>query len=134
MTQRFLEKIYDKYAATLYGIALEICPDQHCAEQVFLKTFKYIYTRDHTSLNSPCLIIELIKLIFSITKSEVYPNEEKLNLKLKKFDSTPLIQQLICTDDNFENYCRTNDITIQDGLIILKNEFNSIKEPNPSSL
>ena len=133
MTQRFLEKIYDKYAATLYGIALEICPDQRCAEQVFLKTFKNIYAKNKTGLNSPCLIVDLIKLVFSITKSEIYPNEEKLNLKLKKFDSTPLIQQLICTDENFEKYCSSNDLSLQDGLIILRKEFNSIKITNPSS-
>ncbi len=45
MTQLIFEKIYNKYAAVLYGIALEVWPTEECAEQVFIKNSNSIYVQ-----------------------------------------------------------------------------------------
>ncbi len=127
MTQTVFENIYNKYAALLYGIALEICPDEAYAEQVFITTFKNIYDHNKTGQNSPSYYVEIIKLILAIAKLKVYPNVEKVNFKLKQFDITPLLQQLICNEDSLDNYCDTHKISKQDGLQIMRNEFETLK-------
>jgi hypothetical protein len=127
MNQSIFENIYDKYAGILYGIALEICPDEECAEKVFIKTFKCIYDENRTAKNSPSYYIELIKLIIGITKREVYKYEEKTNFKLKQFEHTPLLQLLICNEQTLEAYCEKNNITKKHGLLVVRHEFNSLR-------
>jgi hypothetical protein len=127
MKQLIFENIYDKYAPTLYGIALEICPDKESAEKVFISTFKNIYEQNKTGKNSPSYFVELIKLILSIAKSEVYQHKKDVNFSLKQFENTPLLQQLICTEENLDSYCISNSITKQDGLQIMITEFGTLK-------
>jgi hypothetical protein len=95
MTKSIFETIYDKYAGSLYAIALEICPDVPCAEHVFITTFKNIYDQNKTGQNSPSYYVELIKLILSIATSEVYYHKKEVCFKLKQFESTPLLKRLI---------------------------------------
>jgi hypothetical protein len=127
MTQSIFETIYDKYAGSLYAIALEICPDVSCAEHVFIKTFKNIYDQNRTCQNSPTYYVELIKLILSIAKAEVYLHKKDINFTLKQFENTPLLQRLICNDESLENYCSLNNISKQDGLQIMRKEFSTLK-------
>jgi hypothetical protein len=130
MTQLIFEKIYDKYAAMLYGIALEICPTEECAEQVFIKTFNSIYVQNKTRKNSPSFYVELIKLIIETAKMEVCTNDEQKNLKLKQFQNTALLQLLISDEQRLDTYCKTNEITRQDGLLMIRYEFNILRKFN----
>ncbi len=127
MTQSIFETIYDKYAGSLYAIALEISPDVPCAEHVFISTFKKIYEENKTGKSSPSYYVELIKLILSIAKAEVYHHKKDINFTLKQFENTPLLQQLICTEESLENYCTSSNISKQDGLQIMRKEFSSLK-------
>ena len=127
MVQSAFENIYEKYSAIIYGIALEICPNVICAELVFTATFKKIYNSNITVQNSPIYYIELIRLVFRITKNEIYPHEKKINFKLKQFDTTPLLQQLICNEISLDNYCILNNIEKNVGLRLIKSEFNSLR-------
>ena len=110
MGQSVFENMYEKYSAILYGIALEICPNVVCAERLFTATFKNIYNLNLTGQNSPSLYIELIRLVLSTTKNEIYPHENEINFTLKQFNSTPLLQQLICNEISLKNYCILNNI------------------------
>ena len=127
MTQSIFDTIYDKYSGSLYAIALEICPDVECADHVFVTTFKNIYVQNKTGKNSPSYYIELIKLILSIAKKDVYHQSTQINFKLKQFENTPLLQQLICNQESLQDYCNVNNISKQDGLQIMKKEFSTLK-------
>lgn len=130
MTQSIFETIYEKYAGSLYAIALEICPDAACADKIFIATFKDIFDQNRTGKNSPSYYIELIKLILSIAKTEVYHYKKDVNFTLKQFEHTPLLQRLICNEESLENYCTLNNISKQDGLQIIKKEFSTLKNTN----
>ncbi len=127
MTQLIFDNIYDKYASSLYAIALEVCPDVLCAEHVFIKTFKHIYDQNNTGKDSPSYYVELIKLILAIAKLDVYSQAKEINFKLKQFENTPLLQQLICNEESLNNYCSTHNLSKQAVLQIMKKEFSILR-------
>jgi hypothetical protein len=127
MDALIFEKIYDKYAGIIYGIALEICSDKNDAEQIFISIFKKIYDDNLTIKNSPNYYITLIKLIMDTAKAELNNSNNLELISLKQFENTPVLHNLICNDITLDAYCEINYIPVQNGLLMIKNEFNILR-------
>ncbi len=61
---------------------------------------------------------------------EVCTNDEQKNLKLKQFQNTALLQLLISDEQHLDTYCKTNEITRQDGLLMIRDEFKILRKFN----
>jgi hypothetical protein len=126
MNNENLENIYDKYAAMLYGIALQIYPVQKNAEQILIYTFKKIHEQDITPEKHPAFCITLIHLVIK-TARELYPVKFKNNFRLNQFEKTPLLNQLICDRISLKEYRKEKHLTEQAGLQIIFKEFSIIR-------
>jgi len=120
------EKIYEKYSPMLFGLALEICPSKKHAEELLLITFKKIHQDDINRENHPAYCITLIRLIIK-TAHGIYPEKFQTCLSLKQFETTPLLNQLICDQKSLEDYCKEKPLSQQEALQIMRDEFSKIR-------
>jgi len=120
------ENIYDKYCPILYSIALQIGGSKIKAEQLLITTFKKLYYQEMNFYQDSIYCIKLMRLLF-VTAKELYPKKLKENFRLKQFENTPLINQIICNQISLQDYCNKKHLTPQEGMQIIRNEFNSIK-------
>ena len=120
------KKIYEKYSPMLFGDALEICPSKKHAEELLLITFKKIHRDDINRENHPAYCITLLRLIIK-TAHGIYLDKFKTCLSLKQFEKTPLLNQLICDQKKFKDYCKEKSLTQQEGLQIVRDEFNKVR-------
>ena len=116
------ENIYDKYSPILYSIALQICNSKKKAEQVLMNTFKKVYTQDITKHQYSIYSITFMRLIVKTAK-EIYPIKLKRNFRLKQFEKTPLLNQLICDQISLQDYCKEKYLTHQEVLHIIRKKF-----------
>lgn len=128
MHKQTLENIYDKYCCLLYGIAIQICPAKKMAEQILIKTFIKIYKQGIIPETCPSYCITLIRLILKTAEEEHHRSKVKNTFKLKQFESTPLLHEIICNQITLQDYCAENYLTQQEGLQILREEFKVIKK------
>ena len=103
MNNSNFKNIYDNYCPMLYSIALQICHSKMKAEQVLMNTFKKVYTQDITKHQYSIYSITLMRLIVKTAK-EIYPIKLKRNFRLKQFEKTPLLNQLICNQISLQDY------------------------------
>ena len=61
------------------------------------------------------------------TVKELYPKKIKENFSLKQFENTPFINQLICHQISLQDYCNEKNLTPQEGMQIIRQEFITIK-------
>jgi hypothetical protein len=120
------ENIYDKYCPMLYSIALQICGSKKNAEELLTSTFTKLYTQEKTEHQDSIYCLTIIRLMIK-TASELYPIKLKNNFRLKQFENTPLLNQLICNQINLQDYCKEKYLTLQEGMHIIRTELNSIK-------
>lgn len=126
MNAAYFEKIYEKYSPMLFGVALEICPSKKHAEELLMITFKKIHLEDISREKHPAYCITLIRLIIK-TAHGIYPEKFKTCPSLKQFESTPLLNQLICDQKSLEDYCKEKPLSQQEGLQIIRDEFSKIR-------
>lgn len=111
----------------LYGIALEIAVTEIKAEEILIKTFRKVRIQT-TQLEIPDFqCMALIKLLIQTAREELQPGEIKPNFKLRQFEKTPFIHQLLCGHTSMEEYCRENNITREDALKHIRSELNSLR-------
>ena len=120
------EKIYEKYSPMLFGVALEICPSKKQAEELLLITFKKIHRDDINREKYPAYCITLLRLIIK-TAHGIYPDKFKTCPSLKQFETTPLLNQLICDQKSLEDYCKEKPLSQQEALQIMRDEFSKIR-------
>lgn len=114
MNSVVFENIYEKYSPMLYGIALQIDPEQKSAEQILIKTFKKIHEQEITQEKYPTYCLTLIHLILK-TAHEIFPLKFENNIKLKQFESTPLLHKLICKQINLQDFCTEKKLKQHEG-------------------
>ena len=117
--------IYDKQCPILYSIAMQICHSKEKAAQVLINVFKKIYTHDISQHPDSILSITLMRLIIK-TAQELYSIKLKSNFRLKQFENTPLLNQLICNQISIQYYCKEKYLTHQEVLHIIRKEFSII--------
>ncbi len=118
--------IHDKYCPMLYGVALEICPVKKEAEQLLISSFKHIYTQEIIPEKYPAYCLSLMRLVIKTAK-ELYPLKFKNNFRLKQFENTPLLNQFICEEIGFQDYCKEKYITQHEGLQLIRKELNLLR-------
>ena len=121
-----LKNIYDKYCPMLYSIALQICHSKKKAEQVLINVFKKIYTQDMSRHTESIYSITIMRLIIK-TAQELYSIKLKSNFRLKQFENTPLLNQLICNQISIQDYGKQKYLTYQEVLHIIRKEFIIIR-------
>ena len=121
-----LKNIYDKYCPMLYSIALQICHSKKKAEQVLINVFKKIYTQDMSRHKESIYSITIMRLIIK-TAQELYSIKLKSNFRLKQFENTPLLNQLICNQISIQDYGKQKYLTYQEVLHIIRKEFIIIR-------
>lgn len=122
MSYSNFESIYEKYCPLLYGIALEICHSQKKAEELLMTTLKKIHMEEISQEKHPAYCIFLMRLIIE-TAQDLYPEKFKSCFRLKQFEKTPLINNLICNQISLQDYCKEKYLTQQEGLQIIRKEF-----------
>ena len=126
MSYSNFENIYAKYCPMLYGIALEICHSKKKTAELLMSTFRKIPQVEIRQEKYPVYCITLIRLIIK-TAQGLYPAKFKNGFRLKQFEITPLINQLIFDQISLKDYCKENFLTQQEALQIIRKEFNIIK-------
>lgn len=125
------KNIFDKYCPLLYSVALQICNSKMKAEKVLINVFKKIYNQDISQHTDSIYSITLMRLIIK-SAQELYSIKLKSNFRLKQFQNTPLLNQLICNQISLQDYCKQKYLTHQEVLHIIRKEFiiirNGIKE------
>ena len=121
------KNIYDKYCPMLYSIALQICDSKIKAEQVLINVFKKIYVQDISQHTDSIYSITLMRLIIK-SAQELYSIKLKSNFRLKQFEHTPLLNQLICNQISIQDYCKQKYLTHQEVLHIIRKEFIIIRD------
>ncbi len=125
--ESYIETIYDTHSALLYGIALEISPTQSGAEEILTKAFQKIATLKLVeSNNRPIPCITLIKM--TIEAAYELHGSFSNDIKLKQFESTPILNKLLCKQMSLDNYCEANGIDRAKAVKILRAEFASIRQ------
>ena len=122
------ENIYAKYCPMLYGIALEICHSKKKTAELLKSTFRKIPQEDISQKKYPAYCITLMQLIIK-TAQGLYPAKFKNGFRLKQFENTPLINQLIFDQISLQDYCKENFLTQQEALQIIRKEFSIIRNP-----
>lgn len=125
------KNIYDTYYHILYDIALQICPNNTKAENIFLLTFNKILQQHNEWLDKKPSCIDLIKLMIQTAKEELYPGNAKCNFKIKQFENTPILHKILVEQLCLENYCTENSITRSKAIADIKEEFLVIRNINP---
>ena len=125
------KNIYDTYYHILYDIALQICPNNTKAENIFLLTFNKILQQHNEWLDKKPSCIDLIKLMIQTAKEELYPGDTKCNFKIKQFENTPILHKILVEQLCLENYCTENSITRSKAIADIKEEFLVIRNINP---
>jgi hypothetical protein len=125
-----LENIIDAYSPMVYGIALEIAPNTAIAKDILIQTFQKINLQKINLSQSPSFVVTLLLLTLQTAREQKYQEQFDCTFKLKKFDTTPLIGELIGSQINLTDYCKKTQI---DKLIVIKKlrkEFLLLKNPN----
>ena len=126
MSHSNFENIYDKYCPMLYGIALQICHSKRKAEELLIRTFTKIHEQDINYDKYPVYCITLMRLVIK-TAQELYPEKFNTNFRLKQFENTPLLNQLICDQISLQDYCNKKYLTQQEALQIIRKEFSTMR-------
>ena len=107
-----VEVLFDKYASTLMGIASSMANSKAEAEQILLDTFVEVQRQFGNDSSCSLGLVSLIKL--TILTAHKYYSFGKLetNFKTKLFENTPILNQLLCQQQNLKKYCADNNITI----------------------
>ena len=103
-----VENIYDQYADMLYGIALQIAPDEILARQILIATFIKVHRQKITDQKHPALCILLIKLIIETARELLKGNTQFI---LKQFEKTPMLHKILCVEDVIEEIGRQHQLT-----------------------
>ena len=115
----------------MYDIALQLCPNNTKAENIFLLTFNKI-SQQHTEWSDKKFsCIDLIKLMIQIAKEEMYPGDMECNFKIKQFENTPILHKILVEQLCLENYCLENSITRSKAIADIREEFLVIRSINP---
>lgn len=126
MTYCNFESVYDKYCAMLFGISLKICHSKEKADELLMTTFKKIKEEDISQEKYPAYCITLVRLVIK-TAQQLYPDKMQSSFKLKQFEKTPLLNNLICDKISLAEYCKEENLTQQEGSQIIRKEFNKIR-------
>jgi hypothetical protein len=119
------ENIYAEYCPMLYGMALEICHSKKKTAELLKSAFRKI-DQKICQEKYPVYCITLMRLIIK-TAQELYPTKYKSCFRLKQFENTPIINQLIFDQISLQDYCKENFLTQQEALQIIRKEFSIIK-------
>ena len=104
---------------------------QHCIANLSFKkesgiftiaTFKKMYNQDITQHQYSVYSLTLIRLIIKTAK-ELYAIKLKSNFRLKLFENTALLNQIICKQISLQDYCKEKYLTHQEVLQIIRKEF-----------
>ena len=117
------QNIYDVYCPLLYSIALQLCPTTHEAERILTLTFKKVHRKNLTWEEGQPLCFPLIKLIILTVNEHLQPGETLQNFKIKQFEKTPILHELLIRQISIEHYCIQNDISRSQVLLDIREEF-----------
>jgi hypothetical protein len=122
-----IEALYDRYSPMLYGIALQVSPTQSEAEEILIRTFQKIGTLKLAQGNNrPIPCISLIKM--TIEAAHELLGSFCNNIKLKQFESTPILHKLLCEQMSIDNYCEENGIDRANAAKMIRVEFASMRK------
>lgn len=124
------ERIYDKYSPMLYGVASEICHSKMKTEKLLESIFEKMAEQEKSSEKySVYCLREIIH-----TAQSLYPDRFISYFGLRQFKNTPLINHLICNQISLQDYCKKKYLTKQEGLQIIRKEFNKIRNSCPKEV
>ncbi len=132
-SQITVESLYDKYGAMLYGIALEISPSSKEAEFILISTFKRISSKNLLLQNSTFWGITLMKGLIAAAQEQFSAGQVRNNFVLTRFESTPLLHELISEQKGIYNYCDANNISIGEARRKLRTEWTLLKTLDEAS-
>lgn len=115
------------YSPMLYSIALQLCPATKKADEILVSTFKKIKKQNLNYDGCKHLSIKLIKLIIETTQEHLGPGKTICNFKIKQFEKTPLINQLLVQQNSIVNYCIDSSISRHQALLNIRDEFKLIR-------
>jgi hypothetical protein len=122
------ERIIDVYSPMVYGIALEIAPNIAIAKVILLQTFQKINLQKINPSKSPSFVVTLLHLTLQTAREQKYQEQFDYTFKLKIFDKTPLIGELIGAQINLTDYCKKTQIDKTIVIKKLRKEFLLLKD------
>ncbi len=128
------QRLYDMYSAMLYGIALEISPSQKEADLILFETFMKAHKQDLFNQEGSSVCVTLIKLVIQTAHEVLIPEELKHNFKLKRFETSPLLHQLLCEQFSIDDLCSKHKLTPLHISKQIREEFNSMRILNEKNL
>lgn len=122
-----IESLYDTYGVMLYNIAVEISHSPIEAEAILIKTFNKAHKHIIINQVGSSLCVTLIKLVIQSAHEVLMPEELKHNFKLKRFENSPLIHQLLCEQISVDDICVKHKLTPLEFSQKVREEFNAIR-------
>lgn len=89
------------------------------AAELLFFTFKKIHDNNISEEKFHAYCITLIHLIIT-TANELYPLKFKNIFKLKYFEKTPVLKQLMCNQVNFNDYCNEKYLNKEAALQVIR--------------
>lgn len=108
---KYIVYLYDTYSPILYTIALQILPAKKDAEDILICMFKNLATQKNVKQNKSLHCLHLIRLLMETSKQVPFASKLNINFKIKQFQQTPILNQLLFEDVSLENYCLQNCTT-----------------------
>jgi hypothetical protein len=96
-----VEKVYDKYAPLVYGIALKIMGSEKDATTVLIQAFLKLNSCDLIEQNKHCLCATIIKLTIKTIREE--KKDINTDTLIHQFKNSPILYKLLCSKTESEN-------------------------------
>lgn len=106
-----LEGLYNRYSALLFGIALQVSPDKESAEEILVLAFQKIYKLELSPLDHASIFITMTRMIIQLAQEKFIPLQAKEDLKLRMFEKSGILCNLLNGSFSIDRYCLENKIT-----------------------
>lgn len=105
---RWMHDTYDRYAAMLFPVLLNICKTQQDAEELLVLTFEAVYKEYNSLQNKPVNLILLVKLAVDIAKKPPF------NCRIpeaKQFKQSSMLHSFIFDNVNMQGACEQTGLS-----------------------
>ncbi len=113
-------EFFEIYSPMIFGIALQLSPNQQKAEDLLLKTFELIRANKLAEQSSSSRSIELIKLVLQVAQELQYIGPQTIH-------TAPLISQLIAKKITVRETCEQNKSNVIQLGKEIRAELNSLR-------
>lgn len=109
----------------VYRIAVDISPTILEAEEIFISVFEKVHKQNLIARVNNGICAKIIKLTIQEAHKQL---NIKDNIKLSRFENSPLLHEILCREINVDTYCQENKLSKMEVAERVREEFNQIRK------